>query len=240
MISPVTNVQLLCKINFIIPQKMTLQETTTVLIIRDSDPLCVETNILTENSSVFKFILEECQFEEHDLSDFTAEAVSLFLTLLRDMEMVDIEDRQFREINKLTNAFKVEWLKRDCQRWIGRRILDVSSIEDKMFLFNECYYALKRLENEEYMNMFVEEFGSSKDITFISRHLSDFDNLETNMIYPLMQLAGSNSKVILETLSQSVANNPGLSRNAMLVQDTRYKARSLPQWDGLRCLSPFR
>ena len=187
-----------------------LQHTTTVLIIRDSDPLCVTTKTLTENSPVFHNIIVECGFEEHDMSDFDPAAVRVFLTLLDDKKMDNIEGHLFREINKLATAFKVEWLKRDCQRWIGRKILGVSSIEDKTYVFDECYYALKRLENEEFMDMFVEEFGSSTDITFISRYLSNFYNLETNMIYPLMQLAGSNSEVILETLSQSVAKNSGL------------------------------
>ena len=65
-----------------------LQETTSVLIIKDSDPLCVDTKTLTDNSPVFTNILLECGFEEHDMSDFDPVAVGVFLSLLSDKKTV--------------------------------------------------------------------------------------------------------------------------------------------------------
>ena len=209
-----------------------LQKSTTVLIIRDGDPLLVETNILTENSPVFRYILEECGFEEEEMTDFSSDAVEVFVTLLRDKKMVDIEKGLFREINKMAVAFKVAWLITDCHRWIERRILAARSEEERTYVFDESYYVLKRLKKSEYMNMLVCELGGSNSITFISRYLDDFDNLEPEMLYPLLQLVGSNCHVILDTLSKSVAKNPGLSRNALLVLQSINKWCFQADWQG--------
>ena len=205
-----------------------LQESTTVLIVRENDPLCVETKILTADSSVFRYLLEECAFEEEDMTDFSTEAVEVFLTLLRDRKMVDIEDKLFREINKLATAFKINWLQLECHNWIRKKIVAVSTEAEKTFVFDESYYVLKRLGKNKYMDMFVAEFGRSDSTTFISTYLEDFDNLETNMLYPLLQLAGSNYKVIHDTLAKSVASNQGLHKNVMLVLPVSYTHLTLP------------
>lgn len=177
---------------------VTLQDSTTVIAINDSDPLCVPTRILTACSPVFSYILDECRFKEHDMSDFNSDAVRMFLTLLADGKLGEIEESLFREINKMALAFQIAWLQEDCKKWIGRKMLAVENEEEETFLFEESYFMLKKLGNEEYMEMFVDQFGGSNIVSFILKYLSDFENLDIDMIYPLLQLGGSNSDIFIK------------------------------------------
>lgn len=194
-----------------------LENDTTVIIIRDSDPLFVKTRTLTESSPVFFYLFEQCEFEDHDLSDFEPDAVRLFLTLLDDKKMEDLESKRFRDINKMSVVFKVKWLEEDCYNWMTKKIMEATDKDEITFLFEECYFVMERLEKTNYMDMFVGQFGrTDRDISWlISNYLANLGSLEINMLRPLLQLAGSNNEILLDSLFENVINNSHLSKNAL-------------------------
>ena len=162
------------------------------------------------------------------MTDFSADAVGVFFTLLDDGKMDDIEDKLFREINKLAVAFEVDWLRQDCRQWFNKKILAVRGESEKTFVFDESFYMLKRLEKKDYMEAFVDQFGDSTDLTFVKHYLSNFESLDSCMLYPLLQLGGSNSEVFYETLRQSVSTSTRLSENAKCLLPVSYTHLTLP------------
>lgn len=192
----------------------TSEEETTVITIRGDDPLCVATERLTTNSSVFNYLLDECKFTEHDMSDFNPDAVFIFLTLLDDKTLGQIEPSLFREINKLACVFEVSWLQRDCRKWIISKISSTKDEQEIYFLFEECYFVLKRLQRADFMESFVQQFARSDEVKLISEFLCKFEELDTEMIRPLVELGGCNSEIFLQTISKSVNYNHRLSKNA--------------------------
>lgn len=197
-----------------------LQYTTTIINIRDGS-VRVETGVLTRNSSLFRHLLEDCKYEDHDMSDFDPDAVRFFIRVLQDEELRNLESRLFRDINKMAIVFEVKWLEDRCRKWLAGKIETVKNneLEEKTFLFDECYFLLKRLRKSEYMEIFTNQFGQSDNTDLLSKYLSNFENLEIEILNPLLQLGGSNAKIFFETLSKSVAHSKNshltLSKNAL-------------------------
>lgn len=209
-----------------------LENTTTAIYIQESDPLYVETKILTENSPVFSYILGVCKFKEHDMSDFDSGAVRIFLTMLVDRKMRYVERPFFRDINKMAMIFEVKWMEKEFRNWITKKMFTVIDADEVNFLFEESYFILKRLEKKDYMKMFINQFGRSDDTELISKYFNDFENLESQIIHPLLQLGGSNSEIFYKTLSDSVSRNPHLTENALfLLQNIDLKLCFQVDWE---------
>ena len=123
-----------------------MEETTVVIKLRDEEVLCVQKKRLTENSSVFRHLINNVGLHELELDDFIPETVTLFLTVLADKTLHHFEDVQFRELHKISVVFKVKWLVRLSRDWLIGRINQMednsTSTQDQLFLFNECLYIL--------------------------------------------------------------------------------------------------
>ena len=120
-----------------------IEEETFVITLKDRDPLLVDKKRLVESSSVFRYIIEECSQTEHEMDDFTPEIVESFLNLLEDRELEKLEERDFRELHKISVVFDVSWLIDCCRKWLLEKIMNVGEeIEfyTVSFLFEECYY----------------------------------------------------------------------------------------------------
>ena len=91
-----------------IPRSIVMEEPTTIIKLKDEDQLVVLTRILTADSPVFQHLLNELKYDEHEIDDFTPEAVYMFIYLLENRVLDDIEDNMFREIRKLATVFQVQ------------------------------------------------------------------------------------------------------------------------------------
>ena len=154
---------------------------------------------------MFTYLIEELKYDELDLEDFSTETVSLFLTLLDDRQLGEIEDGIFRELHKIAKVFEVDWLRESCCGWLKCRMDSIAEDNDIKFLFDECWYILKKWEDKEMTNELVSSLVLKDNSSFISNYMSDLDNLETGQIDSLVKLGRSNTdhflQIILRTLS---------------------------------------
>ena len=61
-----------------------MEEETTVIKLSNEDELVIPTRILTADSPVFKHLIEELNYVEHEMEAFTTEAVHNFIYLLEN------------------------------------------------------------------------------------------------------------------------------------------------------------
>ena len=101
---------------------MTESERTVLIKIKDHDPLNVSANRLTSDSGVFTRLIYNLGLTVIEIEDFEPEIVILFLTLLEDKKLDEIEDSQFRELHKISTVFKIYWLVEDCRNWLCLKI----------------------------------------------------------------------------------------------------------------------
>ena len=136
-----------------------MNEETIIIKLKDGDPLNVCKRRLTEDSRKFRYLIEELNFDELDLDDFSSESVTLFVTLLDDKSIGNLETAQFREQHKLGHVFEVVWLVKELKEWLECRMEKAESDEEKVFTFEESLYIRNRLEQHELMNSFICRFS---------------------------------------------------------------------------------
>ena len=86
------------------------------------------------------------------MDDFEADTVGLFLTILADEKVSQIEDQNFRELHKMSVVFEVEWLRLSSLRWLSGRIKIDMDDNEKYFLFEECLFIVKKWDDWDLMN----------------------------------------------------------------------------------------
>ena len=152
-----------------------IEEETFVITLRDRDPLLVDKKRLVESSSVFRYIIEECSQTEHEMDDFTPEIVESFLTLLEDRKLEKLEERDFRELHKISVVFDVSWLIDCCRKWLLEKIMNVGEeIEfyTVSFLFEECYYIYDKWNVADLMDALILELRFTRLHDFFTRFVN--------------------------------------------------------------------
>lgn len=95
-----------------------MEERSVLIKMRDGEYLIVPKDQLTTNSSKFRRIFDELKNDEHEIEDFSSEAVKTFIKLLEVKLLGNLEDNLFREVHKLAVVFEVDWLKSSCCGWL--------------------------------------------------------------------------------------------------------------------------
>ena len=176
------------------------------LKIRNEEPLRVPRSLLTEDSRMFRYLIDELNYSELEMDDFSTEAVNLFLELLPTKEVKQIEEVMFRELHKMAVVFEVQWLKFDCRYWLHIKISSINSAEDKEFVFEECWYIFKKWKERNLMNELIFCLRHKENSPLISKYLSDIEKLETAKIDLLLDLGGSNTELFLRCILDNLNN----------------------------------
>ena len=164
-------------------------EETIIIKIKDGDPLLVSKQRLLPDSRVFRYLITELKYEEIEMDDFSTDTVTLFLAVLDDKKLEEIEIPMFREIHKVGVVFEVNWLRDDCRRWLKCKIESAEEDRDKMFVFEECWFILKKWEDRDLTNKLVSTLSHKNNSTFVSDYMSDIDKLEFGQMDIMLDLS---------------------------------------------------
>ena len=190
-----------------------MAEQTVVLKTRSGHPLFVSKPRLTNNSRVFSYLIDELKYEELEMDAFSAESVSLFLNILDDKNLDSVENSIFKEVHKLAVVFEVEWLRDGCRTLLRSKMKTVKKDADKLFLFDECWYILKKWEEKGTMDALISCLAPKDNTSFISDYMWDIDQLETEQIDLMLKLGGSNTELFLRTILHNLVGEKELSVN---------------------------
>ncbi|KAL5259904.1 hypothetical protein ACHWQZ_G010131 [Mnemiopsis leidyi] len=172
------------------------------LKIKDGDPLLVLRNRLTAKSKVFRYLIDELNYNELEMDDFSPEAVNLFITILLEefQRVILIPHDLFRDTHKLAVVFEVKWIKKDCQNLLREEMKSIKSYEETCFLFDECYYIFAKWKNRNLIDSLMLCLVTNKNSLFISKYMSDLRKVETGKLDLLLILGGSNTDLFLNIL----------------------------------------
>ena len=161
---------------------LVMSDDTVVLLLKDGTEVEVCKHRLTADSRKFRYLIDELGQRELIFDDFSPEIVTLFVTLLDDKELKDIDDDQFRYLNKLSVIFEIEWLKDSCKQWLQCKIEGVQTDSEKMFLFKECLYIIKKWNQRDEMNALVSTLATKNNESFLSEYLKDLAKVDTEQL----------------------------------------------------------
>ena len=181
-----------------------MEELTVLIKLKTEEQLTVPIKLLIFNSPVFKHLFVDLKFDEHVIDDFSPDSVKHFLTVLENESLGDIEDEMFRELHKLGTAFEVDWLKESCRDWLKKKMESASSKEDKIYLFEECWFIADKLKDEVSMNDLVSVLAHKNNSLLLSHYLSDVSKVKEAQIDALLKLGGGDVELFLTILLQNL------------------------------------
>ena len=189
-----------------------------VIKIKDDDPLCVDKESLTENSEFLRKLIDELHFYEVEMDDFNPDIVALFLTLLKDKRLGDMQAVQFRELHKMATVFKVQWLKESCRSWLFNMIDDKEkkySHDDLLFVFEECLYVLRKWKEKEkdMMETLISKVAQDDNSTFVWKYIENLNKLDEIQLGLMLKLEEDNTDIFLNAMLLDLANKDSLDSN---------------------------
>ena len=156
-----------------------MAERIILLILRGRSPLPVPAKVLTENSKFFHRIIVDLGVGKHDMTDFSADLVIHFIQLLKlQPEVTGISNSNFRELHKMTIVLKVAWFEDVCRKWLLEKITNDIMVRDKLFVFEECLYVLRRWGDSSLMDEFVSFFVGNDNTALIDHYSDNFEKLD--------------------------------------------------------------
>ena len=201
----------------VVLEQREMSKQTVIIKIKDGDPLLVSKHRLTQDSRKLKYLIDVLNYKEIEMDDFSTDIVILFLAILDDKKLEEIEESMFREIHKVGVVFEVNWLKRDCRDWLERKINSAEEDRDKFFVFEESWFIIKKWGDREIVDKLVSTLAHKDNSTFISDYMSDLDKLETGQIDIMLDLGGCDTKTFLMIILNNVSGHTKLSKNVQYV-----------------------
>ena len=200
---------------------MNEEEEETVLIkLKTGEHIIVPKQRLIADSAKFtELFVMTLNFDEHEIDDFSPEAVEVFLTLLDTKVLDDLEMDMFRELHKLAVVFEVVWLIDSSQAWLKGKMNTASIKEEKIFLFDECWFIVDKLNNEFMMDQLIYVFAHKDNKSLISDYLSDISSLKSGQIDALLRLGGVDTDIFLHRILQNLEGKTELHPNVKYLLD---------------------
>ena len=213
-------------------------EERVVILVRNEDPLCVEKERLTKNSEFIGYLIDD--EDQLEMNDFEPDMVALFLTLLEDGKLTELQTSQFRELHKMATVFKVTWLKQECRNWLftwlerkedikreeadGEKTVEKpgknksgkernkDTYKDLFFVFEECLFVLRKWEGAEMdmMETFMAKRAGKDNSSFVAKYLENFAKLDTIQLGWMLKMEVTNMAIFLEPLLIYIANKESL------------------------------
>ena len=189
---------------------------SVIILIKDGDPLCVDRQRLTKASPVFKRLIEELSFYEIEMDDFEADTVGVFLAILEEEKAEDFEKDQFREIHKMSVVFEVLWLQKSCRSWLSGKIKRRMGNIEKLYVFEECLFILRKWEETDLMDMLITKIMPDDNTQFIMEYLKDLKRVDSIQIDLMLQIGGrkvESIEMFLKIILKYLENETKLEKN---------------------------
>ena len=198
----------------------------------------VAAQILTANSSVFSNLINELELIEIEIEDFHPNAVRIFLTLIEEIELDDIERQYFRELHKLSVVFEVKWLIRRCRSWLSDEIenLDTdSTFTDFHYMFHESLFIQLKWKIEDFTDLCIEKREGYNFSPFVLKKLTDkdYEAKKKEELDIILKLCAGRTQDLLRTLILRITHDHNLSDNTRYLLENINLALCFEQSRGL-------
>ena len=203
-----------------------------VVNLKDNETMRVNSMILGLHSPVFQDMFYNLGLVSIDMDDFTAENVREFFGALYSGRL-ELSKDNFREMNKISAAFKSKWLISKCTIFfyeeLNRSIQVLEQehrrIEDFIWtlewLFNESLFAKKNTKNEDLLEFVAEKFVDLPENVleaFVRTVLLDFNSVCLDKLHWLIRITDKDITIIAKVLKENLR----LLEKGGLDENTRY------------------
>ena len=173
------------------------------------DDTKIEANslILSWNSATFCYFFNELRLQNVEIKDFSKEVVMLFLESMYSGD-ITLEKCSFREMYRLSSAFKTNWLTDRCKEFFYLLCGNVSNeFEDLLFVFNEALYATSIHKTEDLISKVTDRFSGMENIehVFVKRYLHEnYSSIKSETLKVLLLICKDNVSPVVAVLKEQL------------------------------------
>ena len=162
--------------------------------------------ILSFHSLEFVRLFSELKQSTLELDEFLPGAVKSFIAALY-CGQVEMDKFVFRDINKMSYAFKVSWLISICSKFYKDLVSSVTALSDfdlLIFLFEEARYVSKSLKCDSFIDMIVEKIASfeTHGEIFVHPYMANYSELKIDQLHLMIRITRRKPLVLLKIVKQ--------------------------------------
>ena len=174
--------------------------------------------ILAINSTVILEMTKKGPLIQLDMTDFTEKGVELFLECCYSGNVKDgtLNEESFRDLNKISAVFKVDWISRTCLEFycgICSKLSGASEDGDDTtrFLFDEAVYLIKERHDGRLLkalNIALKRSANSGLKTALITNVMKCNPEDHVSMLMLNELAGTATPTLYSTFSEIIKSKP--------------------------------
>ena len=174
--------------------------------------------ILSFNSPVIDHMTTALHMTSVDMLEFSEAAVRMFVDSAYSGTAGEITRQIFRDLNKISSVFKVEWLVEKCSQYFTdlSESVTVPTYTNLLFLFEEGAYVYKNLKRKNLLEIGMKKIQSfSWKSQFFEKYLVNADRLSKLKLDLVIELAGNDVEFIVQILTRQLSDlvlNQGLPK----------------------------
>ena len=172
--------------------------------------------ILSFNSPVIDHMTTTLHMTSVDMLEFSEAAVRMFVDSAYSGTADEITRETFRDLNKISSVFKVEWLVEKCSQYFSdlSESVKVPTYADLLYLFEEGAFELENLNRKHFLKITFEKIADFDwKGQFFEEYLVNADRLSTQKLDLVIELAGNDVGFIVQILTGQLSElslNQGL------------------------------
>jgi hypothetical protein len=171
--------------------------------------------ILSLNSPVIHHMTTVLELKRIEMEEFKEQSVRYFVDSVYTGMLPAIRGDMFRDLHKISHAFKVAWLQLRCFDMFSEftsAIPDIlPSFYDLFFVFEEAAYVLSRMKQRHFLDVAFEKIKSSSSRQmFILHYLLEIEKLSDYHLDMVIELAGSDVHLIVRPVKEQLLKHLGV------------------------------
>ena len=179
---------------------------------KDGREVTASSVILSFNSPVIDHMTTTLHMTSVDMLEFSEAAVRIFVDSAYSGTADEITRETFRDLNKMSCVFEVEWLVEKCAQYFSG--LSESTYADLLYLFEEGAYAYENLKRKNLFEIGTKKIKSfSWKSKFLDKYLVNAQRLSTQRLDLVIELAGNDIESVVQILTRQLSDlvlNQGL------------------------------
>ena len=161
--------------------------------------------ILSFNSPLIDFMTTDAHMTSVDVTEFSEEAVRVFVESAYSGVAFGINRSLFREVNKLAYALEVTWLQEKCWVFFNEIVDTLSppiSYGKLIYLFEEACFSYAKLKRKNLFVYLSQEMAMKGwKQQFLDRYLENSDRLSNEDLDMVIEFAGAQVNCVVQTLT---------------------------------------
>ena len=200
-----------------------------VLILKDDVKVKVNSVIMSLNSPLIDKITTDLNQSSIDVCGFTKEAMDIFVEAMYSGEVEKMTKDNFREINEMSYAFHVLWLKKYCWKFFkvvcSNALIHTEKYNHNAILYivEEAIYVLQTQNNRHFIDHVIDKLTTMVNYKkqFLERFMLGLRYMNEDQMDFVVSVTGLHVDIVVNGLKKYFARNGNT-----IDHNTRYLLKS--------------